>query len=56
MRDGQYLPALYGRAGVVDITKLTSNVAADIELARAWKPGSVRENVPGQATEAGFAR
>jgi hypothetical protein len=56
VRDGQYLPALYGRAGVVDITKLTSNVAADIELARAWKPGSVRENVPGQATEAGFAR
>jgi hypothetical protein len=56
VRDGQYLPALYGRAGFVDITKLTSNVGADLELARTWKPGSVRENVPGQATEAGFAR
>ena len=56
VRDGQYLPALYGRAGFVDITKLTTNVAADIELARAWKPGSVREIVPGQGTEAGFAQ
>ena len=56
VRDGQYLPALYGRAGFVDITKLTSNVEADIELARSWKTGSVRENVPGQGTEAGFAR
>ncbi len=56
VRDGQYLPALYGRAGFVDITRLTSNVESDIELARSWKPGSVRENVPGQTTEAGFAR
>jgi len=56
VRDGQYLPALYGRAGYVNITELTSKVAADIEIARNWKMNSIREHVPGQNTEAGFAR
>lgn len=56
VRDGQYLPAVYGRAGYVDITALTGKVEADIALARGWKPGSVRETVAGQRTEAGFAR
>jgi hypothetical protein len=56
VRDGQYLPALYGRAGYVNITELTKNVAADIEIARNWKSNSIRANVPGQNTEAGFAR
>jgi hypothetical protein len=54
VRDGQYLPAIYGRAGYVNITAMTTKVAADIEIARNWKPGSVRKTVPGQNTEAGF--
>lgn len=32
-------PVLFGRVGVVDIPKLAVQVAADIELARNWKPG-----------------
>ena len=56
VRDGQYFPALYGRAGYVNITELTGKVAADIDIARNWKPNSIRANVPGQNTEAGFER
>ncbi|HUG11142.1 MAG TPA: hypothetical protein VMM36_09020 [Opitutaceae bacterium] len=56
VRDGQYVPALYGRAGYVNITELTKKVAEDIEIARNWELNSVRANVPGQNTEAGFAR
>ncbi|HEY5550346.1 MAG TPA: hypothetical protein VIK52_00555, partial [Opitutaceae bacterium] len=56
VRDGQYVPALYGRAGYVNITELTSKVAEDIEIARNWKLSSVRASVPGQNTEAGFAK
>lgn len=54
VRDGQYLPALYGRAGYVNITAMTARVADDLTLARDWKPGSVRMTVPGQGTEAGI--
>ncbi|HWA86172.1 MAG TPA: hypothetical protein VG710_08125 [Opitutus sp.] len=56
VRDGQYVPALYGRAGYVNITQLTDKVAADLDIARHWKPHSIRASVPGQNTEAGFAR
>jgi hypothetical protein len=56
VRDEQYLPALYGRAGYVNITELTSKVAGDLDIARNWKANSVREVVPGQGTEAGFER
>ena len=53
VRDGQYVPALYGRAGYVNITAMTAKVAEDLTIARDWKPGSVRMAVPGQGTEAG---
>jgi hypothetical protein len=53
VRDGQYVPALYGRAGYVNITAMTAKVAEDLTIARDWKPGSVRMTVPGQGTEAG---
>ena len=53
LRDGQYVPALYGRAGYVNITAMTAKVAEDLTIARDWKPGSVRMAVPGQGTEAG---
>jgi len=50
------VPALYGRAGYVNITELTAQVAADLDLARNWRPHTIRAQVPGQNTEAGFAR
>ena len=53
VRDGQYVPALYGRAGYVNITAMTAKVADDLMIARDWKPGSIRKTVPGQSTEAG---
>jgi hypothetical protein len=34
-------PLLYNRVGWVDLTQLTDRVAADLDLARGWKPGSV---------------
>jgi hypothetical protein len=53
VRDGQYVPGLYGRAGYVNITAMTAKVAQDLTIARDWKPGSIRAMVPGQGTEAG---
>jgi hypothetical protein len=53
VRDGQYLPALYGRAGYVNITAMTARVAEDLTIARNWKPGTIRKTVPGQTTEQG---
>jgi hypothetical protein len=53
VRDGQYVPGLYGRAGYVNITAMTAKVAQDLTIARDWKPGSIRATVPGQGTEAG---
>ncbi|MGB8169485.1 MAG: hypothetical protein WCF18_18440 [Chthoniobacteraceae bacterium] len=35
-------PLLYNRVGWVDIPKLAEKAAADIEIARQWKPGSVK--------------
>ena len=40
----QYVqPVLYNRTGVVDIPKLTENVAADVQMARDWKSGTTDE-------------
>jgi hypothetical protein len=54
----QYVqPVLYNRAGVVDIPKQTVNVAADVRMARDWKPGSIVEgNIKRAGTEAGFTK
>ncbi|HUR56272.1 MAG TPA: carbohydrate-binding family 6 protein, partial [Opitutaceae bacterium] len=46
VRDARYVPALYNRLGHVNITALTDKVAADIELARQWQPGSVKYGGP----------
>ncbi len=35
-------PLLYNRVGWVDIPKLAEKAAADIQIARDWKPGSVK--------------
>ncbi|MDX2035697.1 MAG: hypothetical protein SFX72_03515 [Isosphaeraceae bacterium] len=48
-------PVLYNRAGVVDIPGQTADVARDVEIARAWKPGTIDETaVKRSGTEAGF--
>jgi hypothetical protein len=39
-------PLLYNRVGIVDIPKLAEAVAADIEIARGWKPGSIGKPPP----------
>ncbi|MCX7011360.1 MAG: carbohydrate-binding family 6 protein [Candidatus Sumerlaeota bacterium] len=53
----QYVqPVLYNRAGVVDIPALTDDIAADIQLARDWKPGMMDEaKIKRPRTAAGFA-
>lgn len=54
VRDAHYLPALYNRVGYVNLTELTEKVAADIEIARNWKPGSLKDDGSRPGTERGF--
>ncbi len=54
VRDARYVPALYNRVEWVDITALTEKVATDIELAKAWQPGTVKSDSPRAKTEQGF--
>ena len=56
VRDAQYLPALYNRLGNVNITELTEKVAADIEIARTWKPGSFKDTGKRGGSEKGFRK
>jgi hypothetical protein len=43
IRDAHYVPALYNRVGRIDITAFTDRVAADLDIARNWKPGSIAD-------------
>lgn len=54
----QYVqPVLYNRSGWVDIPKLTEEVAADVQMARDWKPGTIDEAaIQRSGTEAGFKK
>jgi hypothetical protein len=54
VRDAGYVPALYNRVGYVDVTALTEKVAADLGIARDWKPGSLRGDGNRSGTEKGF--
>lgn len=54
IRDAHYVPALYNRVGYVDITALTDKVAADLDIARDWKPGTVQDNGKRSGAEKGF--
>jgi len=54
IRDAQYVPALYNRVGYVDVTALADKVAADIEIARHWKPGSLKDDGRRAGSEKGF--
>jgi len=54
----QYVqPVLYNRVGWVDIPRQTENVAADVQMARGWKPGTIDEaKIKRSGTEAGFRK
>lgn len=56
VRDAQYVSALYNRLGDVNITALTKNVAADLDLARHWKPGTLKDDGKRGGTEKGFRK
>jgi hypothetical protein len=54
----QYVqPVLYNRVQWVDIPKFTEKVAADVQMARDWKPGTIVESkIKRSGTEAGFKK
>ena len=54
----QYVqPVLYNRTGWVDIPRQTENVAADVQMARDWNPGTIDEaRIRRSGTEAGFRK
>jgi hypothetical protein len=54
VRDAQYVPALYNRVGYVDVTALTEKVAADLDIARNWKSGTLKDDNKRSGTEKGF--
>jgi len=54
LRDANYVPALYNRLGHVDTTAITEQVAADIEIAKGWKPGNLKDNGKRSGAEKGF--
>jgi hypothetical protein len=54
IRDANYVPALYNRVGFVDITALTTQAAADLAIARDWKPGTLKDDGKRSGTEKGF--
>jgi hypothetical protein len=56
VRDAHYVPALYNRLGVVNITALTETVAADVEIARSWKPGTLKDDGRRTGSEKGFRK
>jgi len=56
IRDAHYVPALYNRVGHVNVTALTQKVAADLEIARNWKPGTLKDDGKRSGTEKGFRK
>ena len=56
VRDAQYVPALYNRVGYVDVTALTDRVAADLDIARTWKPGTLKDDGKRAGAEKGFRK
>jgi hypothetical protein len=56
VRDAQYVPALYNRLGYVDVTALTEKVAADLEIGRTWKAGTLKDDGKRGGTEEGFRK
>jgi hypothetical protein len=54
IRDAHYVPVLYNRVGYVDVTALIEKVAADLDIARSWKPGTLQDDGERSGTEKGF--
>ena len=54
--EGTQDPALYNRVGFVDITALTDKVAEDIEIARNWKTGTLKDDGNRSNSEKGFRK
>ena len=54
IRDAHYVPALYNRVGHVEVTALTEKVAAELDIARNWKPGTLKNDDKRSGTEKGF--
>lgn len=54
--DPAYVPTLYNRLGFVDITALIEKVAADLDLARNWKPGTLKDDGKRSGAEKGFRK
>ena len=54
VRDAHYVPALYNRVGHVDVTALAEKVAADLDMARTWKTGTLKDDGKRTGTEKGF--
>jgi hypothetical protein len=54
IRDAHYVSALYNRVGYVDVTALIEKVAADLEIARDWKPGTLKDDGRRSGSEKGF--
>ncbi|MDP1587699.1 MAG: hypothetical protein Q8M07_08160 [Prosthecobacter sp.] len=54
IRDAHYMPAFYNRLGFVNITALIEKAAVDTEIARDWKPGSLKGEGKRGGTEKGF--
>ena len=54
----QYVqPVRYNRVGLVDIPALVGKAAADVQIAREWKPGTIDETrIKRPGTEAGFRK
>jgi hypothetical protein len=52
----QYVqPVLYNRSAIVDLPGQLKDVAADVQIARDWKPGTIDETkIKRSGTEAGF--
>ena len=41
--DSQYKPALFSRIGYINIPGLIVKAEEDIEIAKNWKPGTIKE-------------
>lgn len=52
----QYKPALYNRIGFVDVTNLISKTEDDINMAKTWKPGTIKEYQKKTQTEVPFRK
>jgi hypothetical protein len=56
IRAAHYIAALYNRVDYVNVTELIDKVAADVEIARNWKPGTLKDDGKRSGSEKGFSQ